>query len=74
MPSKVTYTGTVGPGITATAVVFNNVSRLNLDFSAKTGTIYYNNGDGPAIAGVTLNGVTTLTDTIASGNHTIVIS
>lgn len=73
MPTAtVTYTGVMGPGTTITSQAFANTTRLLLDFAKGTGEITF--GTPSKIAIVSINSTTTITDTIASGVHTIVIS
>lgn len=73
MPSQVTVTAKTGPASQLTAQVFLNVQQLNLDFTRRVGQIVSPDFGG-VIKEVDLTGVTTLTDTISSNNHTIVIS
>lgn len=72
MPNKVTYTGVIGPGTTLTSAVFNDVTDLRLHFSRGVAEITY--GTPSTIACVEISATTTITDTISSGAHTIVIS
>ncbi len=72
MSNKVTYTGVIGPGTTITSAVFNDVTILHLDFARGVAEITY--GTPSKIACVEISATTTLTDTISSGAHTIVIS
>ncbi len=72
MPNKVTYTGVIGPGTALTSAVFNDVTDLRLHLSRGVAEITY--GTPSQIAIVEISATTTLTDTISSGAHTIVIS
>jgi hypothetical protein len=73
MPSQVTLTAKTGPASQITAQVFTNVQQLNLDFVRRVGQIF--NPDFNVLPHeFDLSGVTTVTDTVSSNNHTIVIS
>jgi hypothetical protein len=72
MPNKITYTGVIGPGTTLTSAVFNDVACLQLDFLKGTAQITYGTPSKTAI--VAISATTTITDSISSGAHTIVIS
>lgn len=70
MASQVTFTGSLGAGVAVTSKVFSEVTRVDLDIARGVMFIYHSGG----ITDVELSNVATLTDTIASGNHTIVAS
>lgn len=76
MPSQVTFTGQLGAGVTVTSKVFTNIIRLDLDIARGVAGIYQQMSatEPPAVTWVSISASATLTDTIASGNHTIVIS
>ena len=76
MPSQVTFTGSLGPGQSVTSKVFPNVIGVNLRILDGVADISYrpNVGDQVKIVSVQISNSATLTDTIASGNHTIAIS
>lgn len=69
MPS-VTMTGPVGPAKTMTAQVFTDVTKVELDLVKKVAFISVPN----RIVEMDIAATTTLTDTITSGNHVMVIS
>jgi len=72
MPSIATVTGTVGPGLTAAATVFNNVVRLDLDTVSEVLTIYMS--DKPP-AYVNIGAQTTLLLTVvAPNNYTLTVT
>lgn len=68
--------GQVGPAKTFSSLALPNVQRLDLNFAASTGTIYwYPTGSG-VLRSINFDLVltTTLTDSIASLVNTLVIS
>ncbi len=72
--NNVTITGKVGPGITITAQLFNNVTNLEFDYVAGTIWISYNDNETIKRVSVQLTGTTTVTYTISSGIATVTIS
>jgi len=69
-----TVTAKTGPASQATATVLNGVTSISIDIKRQVIQLYQGNElTGPAKE-FDLTGVTTLTDTIASTNHAIVIS
>lgn len=75
MPTgSATVTAKTGPAAQVTAVVLAGVTSLVIDIKRQVVQLYQGNElTGPAKE-FDLTGVTTITDTIASTNHTIVIS
>lgn len=71
--NKITATGKVGPGLTETAIVYNNVLGLNFDYETMILFITYNYPN-TKIAEYDLNSAATLTYTISSGVATVVVS
>lgn len=63
--NTVTVTGSFGPGSTATAAKYTNVTRLDLDFDSGIYTIYH---DGNKVSQFRLSDVTGITTTIANTN------
>lgn len=72
MPSTVTFTGQLGPGLTITAKVFSNVT--DVDFQIDRGVLQITHGIPQQITHLELSNTATVTDTISSGNHTFTIS
>lgn len=70
--SKLTYTGTNGPGGTMTSAVMNNVTELNFD--AKSGILRVAYDNGARHADVDLVGRSTITITISAGVLTATVS
>ncbi len=76
MPGTVTLTGPSGPAKTMTAQQFVGVSNVNIDLDRKVLQITL----GPTslapgrVQEMDIAATTTLTDTITSGNHVIVVS
>lgn len=76
MPSQLTITAKTGPAQQVTAQIIPNVSVVTLDLQRQLVQVYAGGtqeGAAP-VKEFDLNGVTTLTDSISSGNHTLVIS
>lgn len=71
MPSQITVTSSIGPGSTISSRVFTPITGLILDIARGVLTIQVQNQ--PSID-VSLSGITTFTDTISGGNHTVVAS
>ena len=71
-PATVTITSTTGPGVTATAMVFNSVVNLEVDFVKNT--IKLTHANGRIISYYDYSAMATLTWTITSGATAIVIS
>jgi hypothetical protein len=73
MPSQLTITAKTGPASQVTTLVLSNVQNLNLDFIRRVIQVF--SPDFPVNPReFDLTGVTTLTDSISSNNHTLVIS
>lgn len=70
--NTVTATTKVGPGLTMTSQVFNNVDRVDLQISR--GTVEVHQTDPDRITGMSYAGLATMTVTIAAGGTTIVMS
>lgn len=73
MSAQVTVTAKTGPNQQVTALVIPLVSQVVLDYDANTIQVF-KDGQTPPYKEFDMIGVTTVTDTISSGNHTIVIS
>jgi len=71
-PAKVTITGTTGPGLAVTALVFNDVVDLDVDFSRNVIKITRSSAGGITYYDYSANA--TLTWTITAGATVIVIS
>jgi hypothetical protein len=76
MPTKLTYTGGVGPGNSVTSLVFNNVIDLEFDFNKKVIIVTYltTGGINPLVQTLDLNVLSTINWTTASGVGTITMS
>jgi len=76
MPTKLTYTGGVGPGNSVSSLVFNNVIDLEFDFIKKVIIVTYlsSNGIDPLVQTLDLNVLSTITWTTAAGVGTITMS
>lgn len=70
--SKLTYTGTNGPGVTVTAAVMNNVTELNFD--ARSGILRVTYDGGSKHFDADLYGRSTITITISAGVLTATVS
>ena len=70
-PSTVTFTGSVGAGISVTSFKFSNVARMDFDFAKSCMHVYDNT---PVVHDVPLDALSTFTATIASGVATITLS
>jgi hypothetical protein len=72
MPSPVTVTGKVGPGLTATTQLLPDVANLNINFNNKVLSLI---GQNPQIyKEYDINAASTMTVTISGGNYTVTIS
>jgi hypothetical protein len=71
MPNQVTVTGKTGPGSTATAQLFTDLTNVNVDFSKQTLTVVQT---GNRITTFDLYGIATVTYTIASHVATLAFS
>lgn len=76
MPTKITYTGGIGPGNSVTSLVFNNVTDMEVDFVKKVIIVSYlsASGNNPLVQSLDLNVLGTITWTTASGVGTITMS
>jgi hypothetical protein len=76
MPTKLTYTGGIGPGNAVTSLAFNNVTDLEFDFVKKVIIVTYlaTNGIDPLVQSLDLNVLSTITWTTAAGVGTITMS
>lgn len=66
-----TVTSKIGPGVTATALVFNNIRALNFD--TQRGVVSVTQEDG-RVVDFDANATATVTATAASGVFTFVIN
>lgn len=69
-PNTVTITSTTGPGVSAVAAVFTDVTNIQFDFLANTIRIEH----GGVISYYDYSAVATITYTITAGHAAIVIS
>jgi len=75
MPTKLTYTGGIGPGNSVTSLVFNNVVDMEFNFIDKVIIVSYLDAAGMnKVQSLDLNVLTTITWTTASGVGTITMS
>lgn len=75
MPNKITVTGTLGPALAVTSLVFNNVQALDFKLVKGILEITYEDPIGNTrITNFDLTLVTTVTYTISSGIATVVAS
>ena len=74
MPHQVTVTAKTGPDRTNTALVLQNVNRVDFDLADKTLQVFQENQSGNQIKEYDLGAVTTLTCTITTGNYAFVVS
>lgn len=73
--SRVTYTGRIGPGVTLTSKVFNDVKNFSMDFVKRVLTITYMLNNEQLTTELDISGASmTLTDTITANDHVIAIS
>lgn len=72
MGNPLTVTADAGPAIASDALVINNVTSANYDFTRKVVTIV--TSDFPYPKEFDLVGVTTLTITLSAGVYTLVLS
>lgn len=70
--STVTITSTYGPGLTATAMVLNNVTKVIYDFVKKVVTVTY--GTPSVTSDFSFGLVATVTHTVSGVDSTITIS
>lgn len=62
----VTIDGTTGPGLDVNKAL-NNVSKVEFDFINQVATVFYDNdGQGPAVATISLNHLNAVTATITN--------
>lgn len=72
MPTlRATVTAKTGPAVQATALVLTNLLSFKIDVGRQVAII---EEDGKPLKEFDLTGVTTITDTITSTNHVVVIS
>lgn len=69
--ASATVTAKTGPAVQNTAIPISDVASINIDVARQVVTFNLVSG---RIREYDLTGVTTLTDTITSGNHVIVVS
>lgn len=75
MPNnKLTLSATTGIATTTNAVVLNNLESLKFNFLSRTIEVVYDAPSNPRNMNASLEGVTTVTYTVASGVATVVIS
>jgi hypothetical protein len=72
MAHTATLTGNHGPGLTMTAKVFNNITKIEFDLVNNLVDIEYS--QPVRNIRMALTGVTTVTDTITNGQHSFVVS
>lgn len=71
MPSTVTVTGKTGAGVTATAIVINNVRSFEIATDDEMLSITDANGK---VTQVDIGAATTITCTVSGSNYTLTIS
>ena len=69
--SQVTVTAKLGPGVTITSYVFDNLKSISFDLEANTFTVVYNDG---YIRHLSLEGVTAISCTISGTTFTWTVS
>lgn len=75
MPNKVTVTGKVGPDLSLTTKVFDNLNSISFNFDSQVILIdYIDSNNIPSIVQVDLFGVTTVTYSISGHIATLVVS
>ena len=80
MPHSLTITAPVGPGLTVTSLVFDDVQALHFNLTGpieerKELEVVYNDPDGnEKRQQFDIDATTTITDTITNGNHAWVVS
>ena len=74
--ANLTLSGKSGPAQTMTSIALSNIARLDLDFTASRGTVFVNNAVNGQPRRVDFDMIltTTLTDTVATLIHTMVVS
>lgn len=72
MPSTATVTSKIGPGVTVTAQVLQNVVRVNYDLVGDT--VEITQSDPVKVTQYDLAATTTVTMTVSGGNWTVTIS
>lgn len=70
MAHKTTFTGNVGPGRAVTAIVYNNLTEMHLYPDKKIMQV----SNGVTVTDLDLNGVTTFTVSISSGQFSLTLS
>jgi hypothetical protein len=70
--AAITVTGALGPGLTTTALVYNNVTNFEVDFVEGVYSITYSDSTGPHTVKYAYVGVATITWTPTT--KTVVIS
>jgi hypothetical protein len=71
MPNQVTVTGKVGPGLTATTVLIENVKEFRVDTLNRV--LFVTRTDGK-ISAYDIDADTTFTVTVASATYTVAVS
>jgi hypothetical protein len=71
MPSQITVTGKIGPGLAATALVLQNLNSFSVDTDKKLLTVVQN---GFVTEQFDIAAATTMTVTISAGTFTVVVS
>lgn len=74
MPDKITITGTLGPDIDVTSLIFNNVTELNFLIDRQVLEIKYNVQNTIKTVHFDLYTIATVTYTISSHVATVVAS
>lgn len=74
--NNITITGQLGPGVTTTSKVFDDVAQLNFRSDDEVLDIHYRDSGNTTIkiASYQLSNIATVTYTIASGSATVVAS
>lgn len=68
--SQVTATGKMGPNLTLTAAVFNNVTQFDMNSDTNILSIW----QGTKATHVSISAATTVTCTVSGGQYTLTVS
>jgi hypothetical protein len=69
-----TVTALAGPSKQSTAAVFTGLRSITVDVKREVISLYAGEAGSAPVKEFDLHGITTITDTIAAGVHTLVIS
>lgn len=71
MANQLTFTGPIGPGGTATSLVFRNVNSVNFDYIKQVAFV---NHDSDVVSEISIAGITTISHSISGTAYTITVS